>query len=107
MDYSEVKEWLDKLVLNYKDSIELSVLNSSVSVCVGSPGIQFYEGILIIADVMGLNTYEEKYPDSVYKYKYRFIYDGIEFFQINQERISICTDMCATSADATATPENS
>ena len=105
MEYAEVKEWLDRLVHNYNEHHELSKLNESVSVCTTSYGIQLFKGIDIIADVMGFCITEKDEETSQFRYNYSFMYEGVEFFELHEERMSVCTDTHVMSADATVMSE--
>lgn len=106
MEYAEVKEWLDRLVQNYNELHELSELSTSVEICTGSNGVQLFKGIDIVADVMGFSLTEKDEETSQFRYRYSFMYEGVEFFELFEERMSVCTDTHVTSADATAMPEN-
>lgn len=105
MEYAEVKEWLDRLVQNYNELHELKLFNTSVSLCTASY-VQLFKGIDIIADIMGFHLTEKDYETSEFRYEYSFMYEGIKFLELHEERMSVCTDTHAISADATAMPEN-
>lgn len=106
MEYAEVKEWLDRLVQNYNELHELQEFNTSVSICTGCDGVQLFKGIDIVADVMGFSLTEKDEEIGQFRYRYSFMYEGVEFFELFEERMSVCTDTHVTSADATAMPEN-
>lgn len=105
MEYAEVKEWLDRLVQNYNELKELKEFNTSVSICTASY-VQIFKGIDIIADIMGFHLSEKDYETSEFRYEYSFMYEGIKFLELCEERMSVCTDTHVTSAKEIAMPEN-
>lgn len=88
MEYEKMKEWLDRLVANAKEALELSSFGNDVIVTtVHSRNIQIFQGIEIIADTMGIQLEEKERGDDEYPYKYGFQYQGVCIFQITEERL--------------------
>ena len=86
MEYEEIKEWLDKLVINLKEAQELEYFNEQINTCVMNRQVQIYKGIDIIADVMGIELNIEEDMGCVYPFSYSFMHDGVIFFQLAEER---------------------
>lgn len=91
MDKEKVKQWLDNLVLSRKIYLENEDLTDEICVCTGSlgDGIHIYSGINEIADVMALDLKEKFFENDDYPYKYWFVYDGVEFFQISNRKLEV------------------
>lgn len=88
MGYTEIKERLDKVVKNIKEAESLCDFNSQISFIRPLKRIHVFRGIDIIADSMGLELREENDWGDDLPYKYSFMYEGIEFFQLEQERLA-------------------
>ena len=78
MEYTEFKEWLDKLISINKEVKSLERFSSSIRAIMYEPCILLYEGIEIIADVMGLELKKKVREKSV---RLSFEYSGTEFCQ--------------------------
>lgn len=91
MDKKRVKKWLDNLVLSRKKYLKNEYLMDGIRVCTGSlgDGIHIYSGINEIADVMALDLKEKFFGNYDYPYKYWFVYDGVEFFQISNRKLEV------------------
>lgn len=91
MDKERVKQWLDNLVLSRKIYLENEDLTDEICVCTGTldDGIHIHSGIDEIADVMALDLKEKFFKDDDYPYKYWFVYDGVEFFQISNRKLEV------------------
>lgn len=84
MEYTEVKEWLDKLIEANKEiksmKSSLGWFSSDIRAIIHyDPCILIYKGIEIIADVMGLELKQEVRETSV---QLSFEYSGTTFLQI-------------------------
>lgn len=88
MEYTEIKEWLDKLVANVKEANSLCEFNEQIFTCHQTRQVHLFTGIDIVADVMGLELKEVGRCDEQYRYKYFFMYKGIKFMQIEEERLA-------------------
>lgn len=91
MDKERVRQWLDNLVLSRKIYLENEDLTDGICVCSGTldEGIHIHSGINEIADVMALELKEKSFEDDEYPYKYWFVYDGVEFFQISNRKLEV------------------
>lgn len=88
MGYTEIKEWLDKVVENIKETEKLCEFNTQINICHPGKGIHIFRGIDIIADNMSLELKEANDQSTEFPYRYSFMYEGIEFFQLEQERLA-------------------
>ena len=80
MEYMEVKEWLDRLIAVNKEIKSLEWYSNDIRVLMHEPIIQFYSGIEIVADVMGLELKRELRAEAV---RLSFKYSGTEFCQVS------------------------
>lgn len=81
MGFDEIKEWLDRKIAIKKEDIASDELCSNISTVGTSEYIQMYQGIEIVADVMGLPLNVAEFAgDTVYS----FVYDGVKFIQFNR-----------------------
>lgn len=95
MEYEQMKEWLDALIANAEQAMELEEFNSSIKASTSpfsfSRKILIPRGIDIVADVMGIPLTEIELPaDEVtysHKYKYQFLYRDVLFFTYEKERL--------------------
>lgn len=123
MNAVAIKDWLDAIVELRQRESQLKMFGSRLLLLEESEKIHVYSLIEFMAYAAGAELQEEvrygKYP-----YRYSFIYKGIQFFQISEERLrgyicpeapdntfgkgdpGLCTDIPVTSADATMTREN-
>ena len=90
MEYAQVKEFLDMCVRDYCLATRDHSLTNHIRLSVAIESeILVNEGMEIIADIMGLEIREEKMPEeSVFKYGYTFVYDGIKFVTYEKERMA-------------------
>jgi len=91
MDKERIKKWLDNLVIARKLYLDNADLTDEICLCAGTfdDGIHIHLGIDEIADVMGLELKEKSFEDDDYPYKYWFVYDGVEFFQISNRKLEV------------------
>lgn len=82
MEYQEIKDWLDRLILLNGAAKGYEDLTTSIQAIMSRVGIQLYKGIEIVADVMGLQLDSRKRSDG--EIEYFFIYSGVEFFQLGR-----------------------
>lgn len=87
MEYTQVKEWMDKQIANLKEANALRFFNEQICTCHPETSIHIFRGIDILADVMRLELKEEDRGDSDFPYSYSFVYEGVRFFQIQEERL--------------------
>ena len=83
MSYEAIKEWLDAHVAHFKESHRINVFNGQISANISQYVVLMYEGIELIADIMGLQLACER--GTHYTYGYSFVYDGVKFLQISDE----------------------
>lgn len=87
MDYITIKEWLDKQLELRQAMEDIRELNSSVAICRTDTDITMSKGIVLVADIMGLELTEEvKQHTPQYPYWYSFVYKGVRFIQLSKER---------------------
>ena len=81
-------------MLSRKIYLENEDLTDEIGVCSGTlnDGIHIHSGIDEIVDVMGLELKEKPFEDDEYPYKYWFVYDGVEFFQISNKKLERLAD---------------
>lgn len=78
----EVKQWLDKLIENRQQAIDLKYFSRSVSVCLTShKTIQLYRGIEEIADAIGETLHCSIWENAEYPINKWFMYKGWCFDQ--------------------------
>ena len=88
MKYKKIKEWLESLIKVYHKTKATAEFDAQICICEPfSSGIHIYKGIEMVADVMGLALKEIKRDDAYIPYEYSFIYKGVKFFQITEERL--------------------
>lgn len=89
MDYADVKEWLDILVDRYKKATEAMYLVPRIKARAScDTSVMIYEGIDIVADIMGVELKEEEFKSELgHKYYYHFFYEGVEFISFAKERL--------------------
>lgn len=80
MEYAEIKDWLDAIVDSIEHQKSLVNFNSRVRTCHPDDFV-LITGIAFVADEMGVPLNVE-YWDERDKFKYSFIYRGIEFMDI-------------------------
>lgn len=87
VDRETVQAKLDNLV-EAKNMFDANIRISS-DICVCSQfetGIQLFEGIEKLAEIMGCEIKEEINQCSSFPYKYQFVYRNVPFFQISEKR---------------------
>lgn len=83
-----MKAWLDEIVDIVRRERDVECFSNNISLCnVCKYYTQFYQGIDIVADVMGLDLHESQRDDEKYRYEYSFTYKGVYFTQIEEERL--------------------
>ena len=89
MEYEVVKKWLDELVKANRAANKENVLTSSIrAVAAVDTSVLVFEGIDIVADVMGLKLEEEILNNDMRVwFSYTFKYDGMRFVQFNETRL--------------------
>lgn len=88
MEFEKIKAWLDEIVDIVRREIDVECFSNNISLCNAYKYYtQFYQGIDIVADVMGLDLYESQRDDEKYRYEYSFTYKGVYFTQIEEERL--------------------
>lgn len=89
MEYEVVKKWLDELVKANREANKENVLTSSIrAVAAVDTSVLVFEGIDIVADVMGLELQEEILNnDMKVWFSYTFKYDGMRFVQYSGTRL--------------------
>lgn len=87
MEYTEIKDWLDKLVDNLQQQNELVVFNNQIKTFYPNNYILISSGIELIAEIMGICLTEIINKDRKFPYIYHFMYKGICFKQIEEERL--------------------
>lgn len=90
MEYEVVKKWLDELVADFKASTQKRILSPSIYASInGGMWVLIYDGIDIIADVMGLKLKEELMTtDLRVWFVYYFHYNGVKFVQYGSKRLA-------------------
>lgn len=88
MEFEKIKAWLDEIVDIVRRERDVECFSNNISLCNAYKYYtQFYQGIDIVADVMGLDLYESQRDDEKYRYEYSFTYKGVYFTQIEEERL--------------------
>lgn len=82
MEYQEIKDWLDRIVIMQTAAASYEDFNSSIQAVLltNKKRIQLYVGIEIVADVMGLQLDSMDRTDGLTEYF--FTYSGFKFFQL-------------------------
>ena len=88
MDFESVKAWLDENIAIRKRLVELDNFNEEMQLCTVNKEntLHVYKGIEIIAELLGKVLVETEFDDDI-PYKYYFMYDGVEVFQLSRERL--------------------
>lgn len=90
MEYADIKEWLDSLITNAEERYALQYFNESVYLVSQNNDntIQIYEGIEIVADVMGLtiNISTLNCCDGNYFLQKSIKYSNYTFFELLKVR---------------------
>lgn len=88
MEYTDVKEWLDNIVKIHKMASFDHVFSDFIRASFVIDNVLVYDGIEILADMMGLELSERKVePADELKYEYSFVYDGVTFVSYRVERL--------------------
>lgn len=87
MEFTDVREWLDAIIESKKKLESLQNFNNSISICSNSVAVHVYEGIEIMAGLLGEELRMKPFDDDEYPYQYSFQYKEIEVFQLSKERI--------------------
>jgi len=88
MNFEDLKEWMNLQVSLFKSAGAARCFNDQiVACCPYGRGIHIYCGLDIIADVLGLELKEKKTGDPQFEYEYTVFYDGVRFYQIEEERL--------------------
>lgn len=85
MEYTKIKEWMDKLVDNINGRKVLKDFNNRIMTA-QSDDVLVYEGIDIMASVVGKVLKEEKVDCTAMQYRYSFEYRGINFETFERQR---------------------
>lgn len=88
MEYAKVKKFLDECVRDYREATKKRSLTNNISLCfLTNSGVLVYEGLEVIADIMGLEIKEKFVPGVNLDYEYSFVYDGVKFVSYEEERM--------------------
>lgn len=85
MEYTDVKEWLDWHADSLKWRNRMEQFGNHICTVPAGDYIQLYEGIEIVADIMGLDLIEDRKNEGYYRYY--FLYQNVKFMQLSKERI--------------------
>ena len=90
-DKEKILEWLDLMVycirkIHGNRCLELST-GKVREVTLTEEKMQIYSEIKIIADAIGAKLVEEVTTNTKNPFRYYFIYKGVEFYMINDERL--------------------
>lgn len=90
MEYEVVKKWLDELAEANRAANKENVLASNIrAVASVDTSVLIFEGIDIVANVMGLELQEEILNnDMKVWFSYEFKYDGMRFVQYSSRRLT-------------------
>lgn len=94
MEYEVVKQWLDELVDDFLKVTKENVLNSTIRAQIAiEVSVLIYEGIDIVADVMGFDLTEEILNnDCEVWFAYSFTYKGVKFVEYKSKRLAVYGD---------------
>ncbi len=89
MEFADVKDWLDALIEDLKNRKAHIIFNNQIRTVSPMEKIQIYEGINVVADMIGaelgcLSEYSDEYP-----YYYWFYYRGVKFFEIESVPLEV------------------
>lgn len=88
MEYEQVEEWLDNLATLQKESNKMHYLNNSVRASLNAEDVLVYEGIEVVADLMGIELKEETMSSEYsFRYRYSFIYNDVTFVDYRGKRL--------------------
>ncbi len=87
MEYTQIKEWLDKRVDSILEQKASKDFNNQIKTDVRED-VLVYTGIDIIANAIGAELKEEYLDEVTYNYKYSFVYRGIEFCGYENQRLA-------------------
>lgn len=90
MEYEVVKKWLDELVKANREANRENAITSSIrAVASVDTSVLVFDGIDIVADVMGLKLEEELITcEFGFRYSYTFRYDEMRFVQYSSRRLT-------------------
>lgn len=86
MEYENIKEWMDRQVDRTREQTASKDFNNRIRTSADG-NVMFYEGIDIVADIMGIPLAEEIREDARFRYRYSFLYREIEFLQYEKQRL--------------------
>lgn len=89
MEKEKIVEWMDKLVENHNERKALNSFSEGIKTADTIGYIQIYQGIDILADAAGEELKEKEDEALRYPYEYFFTYKGVEFTQLEKERLMI------------------
>lgn len=82
------RDWLKDLISITRQRKTLDKLNNQVmTFSTDEDAIHIASGIEILADMLGLELLEGEEVDKYYEY--HFLYDGVTFFQLSEERLCL------------------
>lgn len=87
MDPVQIKEWLDKRVDSINEQKAIKDLNNQIRTDV-EERVLVFQGIEIIADVIGIPLTKEIHEFNGIVYEYSFVYRGIKFNSFCRARLS-------------------
>ena len=93
MEFVDVKNFLDWHVINLSKRTCMRHLDSSIRIMPPNRYFQFDGGIEIVADIMGLPLIEDDMKNGNY-FVYYFVYEGIRFVQLSEERLGLYAGNC-------------
>lgn len=89
IDSVAVKDYLDALVDFKKREVELSQFGGRIELAGTTQYVHIYKGIREMAAAVGAKIKEDFREKQIrYPYQYSFIYNGIEFLCLSEERIT-------------------
>lgn len=86
MEFTELEEWLDKIVAAKKELADLKVFNSQIEMGNADSSVMLFKGIDVVADIIGVQLERRGFTEEI-KYHYSFIYEGVEFWHVSNEEL--------------------
>ena len=83
----QIKDWIGLQIKILNERKESYKLNDSVRLYTPKDDITMGNGVEYVADLLGLDLKEALRDCDYYPFEYSFVYDGVKFKQLSEERL--------------------
>ncbi len=81
------RDWLNWQVKIHEMRKASSRFSDTVRLMEPDEGIHMQDGVFCLTELLGLDMEENVREDTLYPWKYSFLYKGVQFYQISGERL--------------------